>query len=49
MREPVFAPDSTECLIEAAKNGLGFYAGYEQMSISKKTNLQNILPDQENS
>ena len=45
MHDPIFTSTLLECLIEAAKNGLGIIGGYEQMSILKKSGLKNILPD----
>lgn len=42
--EPVFTSTSLECLVAAAKEGMGIIGGYEKMEIIKNSNLKNILP-----
>jgi len=44
LHEPVFTSNSLECLIEAAKKGLGIIASSQKMTILRKANLKNILP-----
>jgi DNA-binding transcriptional LysR family regulator len=44
VREPVFASNTLECLVEAAQKGLGILGGYEKMSLIKNSGLKNILP-----
>lgn len=44
LREPFFTSNSVECLVEAAKNGLGIMSGYEQMKIFRDSGLKIILP-----
>lgn len=44
LHEPVFTTNSIECLIEAARKGLGIIASYERMSIVKNANFKNVLP-----
>lgn len=43
--EPIFLSNSLECMLHAAKEGVGIIGGYEVMSILKNSNLINILPD----
>lgn len=43
--EAVYTSDAIECLIDAAKRGIGIIGGYECMKILKNANLKNILPD----
>lgn len=43
--EPVFTSNSLECLVKAAKKGLGIIGGYEQMEIIKNSRLKHILPN----
>jgi DNA-binding transcriptional LysR family regulator len=43
-REAVFLSNSLECMVNAAKEGLGIIGSYEKMSLIKKSNLNNILP-----
>jgi len=43
--EPVFTSNSIECLVKAAKNGIGIIGGYEEMEIIKNSYLKNILPN----
>ncbi|MGC8483221.1 MAG: LysR family transcriptional regulator [Thermodesulfobium sp.] len=43
--EPVFTSNSIECLIGAAKKGLGIIASYEKMSILRESKLKKILPE----
>ena len=45
LHKPVFTSNSIECLVNAAKNGVGIIGGYEEMEIIKNSNLKNILPD----
>jgi len=45
LREPVYTSNSLECLIEAAERGIGIYASYERMSILRKAQLVNVLPN----
>lgn len=45
LHEPVFTSNSVECMIEAAKKGLGIVGSYENYKIIKESNLINILPD----
>jgi len=40
----VFLSNTVECMINAAKKGLGIVGGYEIMSIFREANLVNILP-----
>lgn len=41
---PVFSSTLIECLVQAAKNGMGIIAAYEVMSLIKDSGLKNILP-----
>jgi len=43
--DPVYTSNSIECLIGAAKKGVGIIAGYAKMTILKNANLINILPN----
>jgi DNA-binding transcriptional LysR family regulator len=43
--EPVFTSNSIECLIKAAKNGVGIIGSYPKMEIIRQSNLTHILPD----
>ena len=45
LHEPVFTSNSLECLVSAAKKGMGIIASYEEMSIIKNSGLQNVLSD----
>lgn len=45
LHEPVFTSNSVECMIEAAKKGLGIVGSYENYKIIKESNLINILPE----
>ena len=45
LNEPIFTSTSTECLINAARRGLGITSSYAEMRIIKDSNLINILPD----
>ena len=45
LHEPVYISNSLECLVEAAKDGVGIISSYEEMSLIKNANLKNILPD----
>ena len=45
LHEPHFISNSVECLIDAAKNGLGIVGSYDEMKILRIANLKNILPD----
>ena len=42
---PVFTSNSLECLVKAAKEGMGIIGGYEKMEIIKNSRLKSILPD----
>lgn len=42
--EPIFTSNSIECLIGAAKKGIGIIASYDKMTILKNANLRRILP-----
>lgn len=44
LHKPIFTSNSIECLIGAAKKGLGIIASYEKMSILKEANLKPVLP-----
>lgn len=41
--KPVMTSTAVECLVKAAKNGLGIIASYEKMEIIKDSGLKNIL------
>jgi DNA-binding transcriptional LysR family regulator len=43
--EPIFLSNSIECMVNAAKEGLGIIGSYETMSIIKNSNLKQVLPD----
>ena len=45
LHKPSFLSNTVECMINAAEKGMGIIGGYEIMSILKKANLVNILPD----
>lgn len=45
LHEPIFTSNSIECLIGAAKKGLGITASYKKMTILRNANLKNVLPD----
>ncbi|MBA3814867.1 MAG: LysR family transcriptional regulator [Alphaproteobacteria bacterium] len=45
LHEPVFTSNSVECMIEAAKNGMGVIGSYEEFNILRTARLKNILPD----
>ena len=44
LHEPIFTSNSVECMIEAAKKGLGIVGSYQEMKIVKESKLKNILP-----
>jgi len=44
LHEPIYISNSIECLVGAAKKGLGIISGYEKMSIIRNSGLKNILP-----
>ncbi len=44
LNKPFFTSNSVECLINAAKNGMGIISSYEEYQIIKESNLINILP-----
>ncbi len=41
---PIFTSNSVECMIDAAKSGLGIVGSYPEMKIIKNSGLINILP-----
>jgi DNA-binding transcriptional LysR family regulator len=43
LRKPVFISNSIECLVKAAKNGLGIIGSYEEMEIIREAGLVRIL------
>ena len=43
--EPVFLSNSIECMVNAAKEGIGIIGSYETMSILRNSGLKNILPN----
>lgn len=45
LHEPVFTSNSVECMIEAAKRGMGIVGSYQEMRIIKESSLINILPE----
>jgi len=45
LHEPIFTSNSVECMIEAAKKGMGIIGSYDNMKILQESNLINILPD----
>ncbi|MCI5055349.1 MAG: LysR family transcriptional regulator [Flavobacteriales bacterium] len=42
---PVFTSNSLECLVKAAREGMGIIGGYEKMEIIKNSHLKNVLPE----
>lgn len=44
LHEPVFTSNSVECMITAAKRGVGIVSSYREMRIIRESNLKNILP-----
>lgn len=42
---PILTSNSIECLIKAAKKGMGIVSSYDEMDIIKNSNLKNILPE----
>lgn len=44
LHEPIYRSTSLEALVQAAKEGMGIIASYEQMEIIKNSNFKNILP-----
>lgn len=45
LHKPVFMSNSIECRINAAENGIGIIAGYDEMSIIRNSRLINIMPN----
>ncbi|MBL0942687.1 MAG: LysR family transcriptional regulator [Alphaproteobacteria bacterium] len=45
LNEPIYTSNSVECMIEAAKKGIGIVGSYEEMRIIKESKLKNILPN----
>lgn len=45
LRQAFFTSNSVECLVAAAKNGMGIMSGYEQMRIFRDSGLKIILPN----
>lgn len=45
LHEPIFTSTSVECLVKAAKKGLGIIGSYEEMDIIRNSFLKNILPE----
>jgi DNA-binding transcriptional LysR family regulator len=43
LRTPIFSSNSLECVVQAAKNGLGIVGSYEEMEIIKEAGLKRIL------
>ncbi len=44
LHEPVFISNSVDCMVEAARNGMGIVGSYEEMNLIKSSSLRNILP-----
>ncbi|MBL0942077.1 MAG: LysR family transcriptional regulator [Alphaproteobacteria bacterium] len=45
MHDPVFTSNSVECMIGAAKKGVGIVGSYPEMKIIKESKLKNIMPE----
>jgi len=45
LHKPVYSSNNLECIVEAAKRGLGIIAGYDSMSLIQQSGLKQILPE----
>jgi DNA-binding transcriptional LysR family regulator len=45
LHKPILTSTAVECLVKAAKKGLGIIASYEKMEIIKNSGLKQILPE----
>ncbi len=45
LHHPIFVSNSLECLIGAAKRGVGIIGSYDTMTILQNAHLEHILPD----